>query len=351
MKKDYYDILGATKSSTQDELKKVYRKQAIKWHPDKNKDNPDAESKFKEISEAYEVLSDKDKRAKYDQFGHAAFQQGGSNQGGFNPFDIFNSAFGGGGGGFDDFFGGGRSQHDVSLRGESLRVGVEVSLRDIITGTTREIRYDRNDKCNKCNGTGETNQTRYQQCQHCDGQGAVLRNMGIMQIRQACPVCQGTGEMVTNPCGKCKGQRVNRVKSTVKVTIPRGANNGTQLKVGGKGNAPQHGHTYGDLYVVIRVKSDSKFTREGDTIITKQFIHFTKAILGGEEIIPSLHGRVSIKIPPGTQPETRLKVTEHGTPNLRTGHLGDMIVIVGVEIPKKLSDKQKTVLQGFNKLR
>ena len=352
MKKDYYDILGVSKSVSSDELKKAYRKLAIQWHPDKNKDNPEAENKFKEISEAYEVLSDSGKREKYGQFGHAAFQQGGRAQhSGFNPFDIFNSAFGGGGG-FDEFFGGGpRGHHDVSLRGESLRVGVEVTLKEVINGTNREIRYERNDKCNKCNGTGETNQTRYQQCHQCAGRGHVVRNMGIMQMQQTCPVCQGTGEMVTNPCGKCHGQRVSRVKSTVKVSVPRGANDGTQLKVNGKGNAPQHGHTYGDLFVVVRIKKDSKFTREGDNIITKRTIDFTKAILGGEEIIPSLHGRVSIKIPSGTQPGTYLKVTEHGTPNLRTGHLGDMIVIVEVEIPKKLSEKQKTVLQGFNKLK
>ena len=358
MKKDYYDILGVSKAAGPDELKKVYRKLAIQWHPDKNKDNPEAETKFKEISEAYEVLSDKDKREKYDQFGHAAFQQGGGgDRGGVNPFDIFNSAFGGGGGhqgGFSDFFGdggGGRSCHDVSLRGESLRVGVEITLKEVISGTTREIRYDRHDKCNKCNGTGETNQTRYQQCQHCGGHGHVVRNMGIMQMQQTCPICQGSGEMVTNPCGKCRGQRINKVKSTVKVTIPKGAQDGTQLKVNGKGNAPQHGHTYGDLYVVIRVKKDSRFAREGDNIITKQIVDFTQAILGGEEVIPSLHGRVSIKIPQGTQPGTYLKIVNYGTPNLRTGQRGDMIVIVEVDIPKKISDKQKTVLQGFNKLK
>ena len=351
MKKDYYDILGVSNSATPEELKKIYRKLAIQWHPDKNKDNPEAEVKFKEISEAYEVLSDKDKREKYDQFGHSAFQQGRGGNSGVNPFDIFNSVFrGGSGGGFSDFFGG-RAQHDVSSRGESLRAGVEITLKEVVNGTTREIRYERNDKCNKCSGTGETSQTRHQQCGQCRGTGHILRNMGIMQIQQICPICQGSGEMVTNPCGKCRGQRINKVKSTVKVTIPKGANNGTQLKINGKGNAPHHGHTYGDLFVVVRVKKDSKFAREGDNIIIKRAISFTTAILGGEEVIPSLHGRVSIKIPQGTQPGTYLKIPNYGTPNLRTEQRGDMIVIVEVDIPKTISDKQKTVLEGFNKLK
>lgn len=355
MKKDYYDILGVSKSAEATELKKVYRKLAIQWHPDKNKDNPEAENKFKEISEAYEVLSDKDKRAKYDQFGHAAFQQGrGQDASGFNPFDIFNSVFSGGQrGGFDEFFGGGsrREQYNVSPKGESLRVGVEITLKEVINGTTREIRYERNDKCNNCKGTGETNQTRYQRCDHCHGQGSIVRNMGIMQMQQTCQVCQGSGEVITNPCGKCRGQRVTRVKSTVKVTVPKGAQDGTQLKINGKGNASQHGALYGDLYVAVRVKKDSTFQREGDNIITKRVINFTTAILGGEEVIPSYHGRVSIKIPQGTQPGTYLKIPNYGTPNLRTERRGDMIVIVEVDIPKKISDKQKTVLEGFNKLK
>jgi molecular chaperone DnaJ len=353
MKEDYYTLLGVSKSATPEELKKAYRKLAIKWHPDKNKDDAAAEEKFKQISEAYEVLSDETKRNKYDQFGHAAFDQSASGQGGYhsNPFDIFNSFFGGGTGTghgtFSDFFGGSSSR---SSQGESLRFDMEVSLKEIIHGISKEIKYDRDVACSQCKGTGETPHTQKIRCSQCNGNGAVYRQMGVMQIQQPCPACSGSGQNIINPCGRCTGRGVTPSTTKVKIKIPKGAHTGTKLKISKGGNESKEDHSRpGDLYVIVHVKQDSYFKREGDDLICENKISFYDAILGTKTTIPSLHGKVNINIPTTTQPDAVLKVTGHGIPNMRTHQAGDLYVIVKVVLPEKLSSEQKSILELYKK--
>lgn len=349
MKEDYYTLLGVSKSATADELKKAYRKLAIKWHPDKNKDDKNAEEKFKQISEAYEVLSDETKRLQYDQYGHQAFEQQGQGRGGFhsNPFDIFESFFGGGGGAqFSDMFG--TRQSNRSNRGSSLRFDMEVTLKDIIRGVEKEIRYNKEKKCNTCSGTGKKSDTRVIPCGQCGGTGSVYRSMGIMQMQQPCPVCQGRGQQITNPCKQCNGGGVEDLSTNVKIKIPKGAHTGTKLRISGGGNECKGGSP-GDLFVLIHVKKDKYFNREGDDLICEEKINFYDIILGTKVTIPSPHGRVNIKVPPNTQPDAILKVKNHGTPNIRTDHLGDLYVIIKVELPTFLSSEQKGLLELYKK--
>lgn len=351
MKEDYYTLLGVSKTASANELKKAYRKLAIKWHPDKNKDDSTAEEKFKQISEAYEVLSDETKRAQYDQFGHQAFEQGGRD-GGFhsNPFDIFNSFFGGGGGGiFSDFFGGNSDPQVAQGRpGASLRFDMQVTLDDIIRGVSRDIKYNKEDKCKSCKGTGKTSHTQTIKCTQCDGHGQVIRQMGIMQMQQICPSCSGEGYNIVNPCLSCNGHGVVATTTKVKIKIPKGSHTGTKLKIAGGGNQSKSGPA-GDLYVIIRIKNHEYFNREGDDLICEEQINFYDIILGTKLTIPSLHGKVNINVPVNTQPDAILKVKAHGVPNLRTTQLGDLYVIVKVVLPKELSSEQKSILELYKK--
>lgn len=351
MKEDYYNLLGVNKTASADELKKAYRKLAIKWHPDKNKNDKNAEETFKQISEAYEVLSDKTKRAQYDQFGHSAFEQAGSGGGGYhsNPFDIFNSFFGSGGGNatFSDMFQGGtRRRHGDT--GSSLRLDLEVTLKDIIRGITKEVTYSKDEHCKSCRGTGKTSNTQTVTCDYCVGQGVVYRQMGIMQVQQPCGVCGGTGQQITNPCSKCNGQGIRNSRSNVKIKVPRGAQTGTKLRISGGGNECRGGSA-GDLYAIIHVKKDNYFNREGDDLICEEQLNFYDMILGTKVMISSLHGKVSITIPSNTQPDAVLKIANHGVPNLRTDHLGDLYVIVKVDLPKSISSVQHELLELYKK--
>ena len=348
MKNDYYTLLNVAKDATQEELKKAYRKLAVQWHPDKNKDDPEAEEKFKEISEAYAILSDQEKRSKYDQFGHAAFENTGHRpQSHSNPFDMFNSFFGGGGGGqFSDMFG--QRPNNKKSTGASLRIDLEVTLQEIITGVDRELRYEKNEKCMTCRGSGNSPKTKIHTCGTCQGHGLVYRQVGIMQIQQPCPACQGSGQSITDPCLSCDGHGVSPIKTDVKVKIPKGAYSGTKLRISRGGHESKQGPP-GDLYVIINVKSDSYFDRDGDDLICKEPVMFHDLLLGIKKTIPSLHGMVNITIPPLTKHEAVLKVSHHGVPNMRSGRLGDLFVVVSAEYPTKLTPEQRGILELYKK--
>lgn len=355
MSEDYYNLLNVSKSASADEIKKAYRKLAIKWHPDKNKGDASAEEKFKKISEAYDVLSDDTKRSQYDQFGHAAFQQGGGPRpgggfpGGQDPFDMFDSFFkhgGRGNGGFDSFFTheNGRKQSRNRV-GSNLSLDVEVTLHDITKEKSLNISYNRNDRCKPCDGSGKTNNSTYESCGYCGGRGSVYRNMGIMQIEQPCGHCNGTGTFIRNPCISCsgKGSTSNKVNTTVK--IPIGIHSGMKLRVSGMGNYDKGG--FGDLYVSVHIKHDEIYDRDNDDIIRKLKIDFDKMILGTDIILDSLYGNVKVSIPPLSKPDRVLKVKEYGIPNMNHHKKGDMFLIIQPEFPDKLTEEQKDILEQY----
>ena len=355
MKEDYYNILNVSKNSSAEEIKKAYRKLAIKWHPDKNKGDADAEEQFKKISEAYDILSDPTKRAKYDQFGHAAFQQGGGgNGGGFHsdPFDMFNSFFGGGGGAtFSDMFGGShsRSNRQRQNKGHDLKFDLSVSFVDIIRGNNVDINYNKRKKCNKCSGTKTTSKSQVFKCQVCKGSGVVYSNMGIMQVQQICPSCQGNGEQITNQCTNCDQNGLIQTKEKIKINIPKGCNHGTRLRISRGGDDCPNG-TPGDLYVIIHANQSDKFKRDGDNLICEETIPFYDIILGTSKLIDTPHGQIKLKIPSNSQPDVVLKVASHGLPNQTTHIMGDLFVVVKVELPRHLNEKQIELLKTYRSL-
>ena len=356
---DFYKILGVEKTATAQEIKKAYRKLALKYHPDHNNGDKEAEEKFKKVSEAYEVLSNDEKRAKYDQFGHAAFTQGGaggfSNMGGFggfqDPFDIFREVFGGGGGGggaFYDFFGGGSREADAPERGSDIRAEIEVSLEEAAKGTSRTIRYNRMVACSTCNGTGSKDgKGGRKTCQRCKGRGQVRMSQGFISFSQPCPDCQGTGTVIENPCDKCGGSGRVKERNEVKIDIPAGVYTGSRLRKANAGNVGYNGGDYGDLYVVIYVAPHPRFERDGNDLYTDVKIKFTLATLGGEIEIETITGKATLKIPAGTQPNTALRMKGQGMPNLRGSDKGDLYVRVNVEVPKKLTAEQRKKLEEF----
>lgn len=358
-KRDYYEVLGITKSASADEIKKAYRKMAVKFHPDKNPDDKAAEEKFKEASEAYEVLSDPQKKGAYDQYGHAAFDarsRGGGGGGGFHdPFDIFREVFnqGGGGGGsiFDDFFGGGgRSNPNGPERGSDLRYDLEISFEDAALGATKDISISKADECSSCNGTGATKGSGFKTCQTCGGNGQVIASRGIFSIQQTCPTCQGSGKIIEKPCKECRGSGRQDKKSTIKLRIPPGVDTGTRLRSSGNGEGGLRGGPSGDLYVVLHVKEHNIFDREGDNIICEVPINFVVATLGGEVEVPTLQGKANIKIPTGTQSGTTFRLRGRGIKSLKGHGSGDLLIRVNVEVPTKLNQKQKEKLQEFAEL-
>jgi len=361
MSEDYYKILNVSKSASKDELKKAYRKLAIKWHPDKNKDNPEAEEKFKEISEAYDILSDENKRAQYDQFGHSAFKQGGmGGNAGFqgDPFDMFNSFFNGGAGpgGFGDFFdsgmGGTRESYgkQKNASGSNLKIDIEVSLQEIINETNKKINYTRNGLCNACSGTGQTEHSRLKNCTQCGGAGAVYRRMGPMQVQQTCPTCGGLGTILQNPCTPCQGSGIMEEKINTNVKIPKGCQSGVKLRMTDMGNFGGRDGSFGDLFVVIYVRKDSYFERDGNDLICEEKIDFYDMILGGTKTIKSLYGKVNVKIPRGSQPETVLRVGDYGLPNMRSDTVkGDLFVVLKPKFPEKINSEQQSILELYKK--
>ena len=350
MEEDYYSILNSKRSDSQDSIKKNYRKLAVKWHPDKNKGNPDAEEKFKKISEAYDVLSNETKRSQYDQFGHSAFKQNSGGGGNHDPFDIFNSFFGGrvnrGGQGFDNFFTRENGQRQKPT-GSNLKMDVSVSLKDITKEKSINLSYTRNDQCDSCSGTGKTMNSSIATCGQCGGRGSIYRQMGVMQIEQPCNFCNGTGTVTKNPCGSCGGHGIKSKKMQTNIKIPVGSQNGTRLRVSGMGNYDKGG--YGDLYVFISVKNDKLYERDGDDIIRKLQIPFEDMILGNELTIDSLYGSVKVKIPSMSKPDSVLRINEHGIPNMNTHRKGDMYLVINPELPKKLTEEQLSIIRLYKK--
>ena len=360
MAKDYYDILGVNKSASEAEIKKAYRKLAIKYHPDKNQGDKKAEEKFKELSQAYEVLSDPSKRQQYDQFGHAAFTGAGRNTGGgggfHDPFDIFSQVFSGGGGGgfsFEDLFGGGGSSRRRSgpIGGADLRYDLEIDFEDAVYGADKKIKIPRMDTCKSCNGNGCADNSGKESCSHCNGTGQVAMSQGFFSVRQSCPICKGEGEIIKNPCRKCHGEGRVRTEKTLKIHIPPGVDTGSRLRVSGEGEGGVRGGSPGDLYVVMHVRPHEVFQRDGLDILCEIPIDFPTAALGGVIEVPTITGKTKMKIPPGTQNRTVLRLKGKGIPSLRGGgRRGDQHLRVFVEVPKSLNKEQKELLKKYSEV-
>jgi molecular chaperone DnaJ len=352
MPRDYYEILEVPKNADAAEIKKSYRKLAVKYHPDKNPGDNTAEDKFKELGQAYEALSDPDKRAAYDRYGHAAFNGGGAGggRGGFHdPADIFSQVFGGGfGGGFEEFFGGGGRKKSGKQRGSDLRYDLDITLEEAAKGVEKELQIERNVPCGKCNATGSKGSGGVKTCSTCGGRGVVGRQAGIFIQQTTCPECRGTGDIISDPCGDCRGAgRVER-ETRIKLRIPAGVDTGVRLRSSGNGDAGVRGGEAGDLYAFINVSDHDIFEREGNTLFCDVPLPFSTAALGGELKVPTLDGQSSIKIPTGTQGGTTFRVREKGMPSLSGGHRGDLNVSVQVEVPTKLNKEQEEKLRAFS---
>ncbi len=359
-KRDYYEVLGVAKSASDDELKKAYRKLAKQYHPDANPDNKEeAEKKFKEVNEAYEVLSDPQKRKMYDQFGHSGPNGYGSDFSGFSGFDGF-SGFGGfGADGFDvdlgdifsSFFGGGRSSSRRSngpQRGNDLRVSINITFREAAFGVKKQIKVNRKEQCSTCNGTGAKPGTSPETCKACNGTGQVrtVRNtiLGSMQSVRPCDNCAGTGKVISNPCQTCKGTGFEKKTRTVTINIPQGIDNGNVIKVTGEGEPGLRGGPSGDLYITINVSQDSVFSRKGDNLFENVHISFAKATLGGTIFVPTLEGQEEYEIPAGTQSGTIFTLRNKGIKNLNSRNSGNLNFTVIVDIPKKLTQEQRDLI-------
>ncbi|MDR3459369.1 MAG: molecular chaperone DnaJ [Verrucomicrobiae bacterium] len=350
--RDYYEILEVSREETADGIKKSYRRLAVKYHPDKNPGDKTAEEKFKELSHAYEILSDPQKRAAYDQYGHAAFdpraRARGAGAGDFHdPFDIFREVFGGAGGSiFENMFGGG-GDPSAPQRGDDLRYDLEISLEEAALGCEKEISVTKLDKCDVCAGAGAEPGSKMRQCGTCGGRGQVLTSRGIFSIAQTCPHCKGAGRILERPCKKCSGSGKHQRASKIKLRIPAGVEGGSRLRSQGNGEAGFRGGPAGDLYVVLFVKHHEIFKRDGDDLICEVPVSFVQAALGSELEVPTLEGRATIKIPGGTQPGTTFRVKGKGVKNLQGYGQGDLHVRVQVEVPTHLDSAQKAKLVEF----
>jgi len=361
-KEDYYELLGVAKGASEEELKKAYRKKAVQYHPDKNPGNKEAEETFKKISEAYEVLKDPQKRAAYDRYGHAAFQQGGVGQrgpggggGGFHdPFDIFREVFGGAGGGgggggggiFEEFFGGG-GRSDGGRDGSDLRYDLEITLEDAARGLEKEISFRKAVTCEHCDGSGAEPGSKRVTCPTCRGAGQIRRSGGIITFTQTCPTCGGAGSKVEKACTVCRGEGRVAKNTKLNVRIPPGVDTGSRLRSVGNGEAGASGGQAGDLYIVLSVKEHEVFERQGDDLFCEIPIKFTLASLGGTIEVPTLSGKASLKIPVGTQSGTTFRLKGKGMPSLRGSSHGDQLVRMHVEVPTALTAEQRKKLEEF----
>lgn len=362
-KRDYYEVLGIDKSASKDDMKKAYRKLAMKYHPDRNPNDKEAEEKFKEAAEAYEVLSDDQKKAKYDRLGHSGMK-GGQDFHGFSDAndifshfsDIFGGAFSGGGGGgsiFEDFFGGGRSQRArpkaQGVPGSDLKVTLKLTLEEIAKGTTKKIKIKKHTMCSTCSGTGARDTGSYKTCSVCNGAGEVRQVsrsvFGQFVNIAPCSNCSGSGKVVTSPCKTCSGDGRIYGESTIKINVPAGVHDGSYMSLRGEGNAGKQGGAPGDIIVIFNELPHEYFLRDGDNIIYDLNLSFPEAVLGAEVEIPTLTGRAKLKIESGTQPGKFLKMREKGIQHLNAHGAGDQLVRINVFIPKKLNSEEKNIMK------
>ncbi|WEV60663.1 molecular chaperone DnaJ [Streptococcaceae bacterium ESL0729] len=359
-KRDYYEVLGVSKTASDDELKKAYRKLSKKYHPDINKD-AGAEDKYKEIQEAYETLSDSQKRAAYDQYGFAGAQGGfGGGAGGFDGFDGFSSFSGGGFGGFEDifssFFGGGggaQANPNAPRQGDDLQYRINLTFEEAVFGVEKEIKYNREEICHTCHGSGSKPGTEPIVCPKCHGSGqiqvAISTPYGRIMTTATCDVCHGRGKEIKDPCPTCHGSGRDKVVHKVKVKVPAGVETGQHIRLSGQGDAGVNGGPYGDLYVIFNVQESSKFRREGSEIFYNLPISFVQATLGAELEVPTVHGQAKLKIPAGTQTGTKFRLKGKGAQKLNGSGNGNQTVIVNIVTPKKINDEQRKALEAFAK--
>ena len=351
-KRDYYEVLAVERTATAEDIKRSYRKLAVKFHPDKNPDDAHAEEKFKELGEAYDVLMDAEKRAAYDRYGHAAFAQGGVGRGGgfHDPFDIFREVFGGGGGIFETFFGGGGMAGDDRQRGSDLRYDMQITLEEAAGGVDKEIEVRKLDTCDHCKGNGSESGSRSINCPTCGGRGQVISSRGFFQVSQTCPRCHGVGQIIEKPCKQCEGEGRLEKPSRIKLKIPAGIADGSRLRSTQNGEAGIRGGPHGDLYVVIHIKEHTIFQREEDNLYCEVPIAFSLAALGGEVPVPTLEGKAHVKIPAGTQSGQMFKLRGKGITNVNGRDRGDLLARMIVEVPTKLNSEQRQKLEEFANL-
>ena len=350
-KRDYYDVLGVNKSATPDQIKSAYRKSAVKHHPDKNKGDKAAEEKFKEASEAYHVLSNSERKQSYDNFGHAAFENGGGGRGGFGNFD-FSSSFSDI---FEDFFGEGfgegRRSRRSNNRGSDLRYDLSITLEEAYTGKKQDIKFSTSEKCDTCKGSGSKPGHNVSSCSMCGGHGQVRSSQGFFTVQQTCPQCSGSGEEITNPCTSCSGQGKQQTSKRISVTIPKGVGDGTRIRLAGKGEAGSRGAGNGDLYLFINVYSHDLFKRSDENLFFECPISIADAALGTSIEIPIVDGgKAKIKIPAGTQSGKQFRLKGKGMPYMRGSGTGDLYVQVNTEVPVSLNSEQKELLEKFREI-
>ena len=352
-KRDFYEALGVTKDASSDQIKAAYRKLAVKHHPDKNKGDKTSEDKFKEASEAYHVLSNSERKQNYDNFGHAAFENGGGGRGGFGNFD-FSSSFSDI---FEDFFGdfggagGRRGKRNSNLRGSDLRYDLSISLEEAYTGKKQDIKFSTSEKCNTCKGSGSKPGQEVGACSMCGGNGQVRSNQGFFTVQQTCPQCSGNGEEITNPCRDCNGQGKKQTSKRLSVTIPKGVNDGTRIRLAGKGEVGSRGAGSGDLYLFINVYSHDLFKRSDENLFFECPISIADAALGTAIEIPTIDGgKAKIKIPSGTQSGKQFRLKDKGMPYLRGSGNGGLYVKVNTEVPVSLNKEQKELLEKFREI-